>query len=81
MANKVDESMTDAARSDDEGCVTEEFSESRGSSETKEEEVDESCSIIRCKEPSCQASKKFDTILKVSKINSIHKIYNIHLSK
>ena len=36
LAKRVDDSMMDAARSDDEGVVTEDFSESRGSSETKD---------------------------------------------
>ena len=58
--------MTDAQRSDDEGCVTEDFSDSRGSAETKDSVVDDrKCSIIRCQEPSCQATKKFEDILKV----------------
>ena len=54
--------MNDAQRSDDEGVVTEEFSESRGSSDTKEEPE---CPVIRCPDAACLASKKFETILKV----------------
>ena len=36
MSRRVEDSMADAQRSDDEGCITEDFSDSRGSSETKE---------------------------------------------
>ena len=57
--------MNDAQRSEDEGCITEDFSDSRGSSETKVTVEDVKCAVVRCQEPSCQASKKFETILKV----------------
>lgn len=59
--------MADAQRSDDEGCITEDFSDSRGSSETKENigEVREHPAVNRCQEQSCQASKQIETILKV----------------
>ena len=59
--------MNDAQRSDDEGVVTEEFSESRGSSDTKEEPEEAECPVIRCPDAACLASKKFETILKVIK--------------
>lgn len=57
--------MTDAARSDDEGVVTEDFSESRGSSETKDTIDERKCSVAHGQETSCHASQKFDTIMKV----------------
>ena len=66
LSQRVDESMNDAQRSDDEGVVTEEFSESRGSSDTKEEVEEAECPVIRCPDAACLASKKFETILKVS---------------
>ena len=65
MLQKVEDSMNDAQRSDDEGVVTEEFSESRGSSDTKEEPEETGCPVIRCPDVACLASKKFETILKV----------------
>ena len=68
LHQRVEDSMTDAARSDDEGVVTEDFSESRGSSETKDTIDERKCSVIRCQEQSCQASQKFETILKVGLI-------------
>ena len=72
MSRRVEDSMADAQRSDDEGCITEDFSDSRGSSETKENigEVREHPAVNRCQEQSCQASKQIETILKV--ILSIH---------
>ena len=67
MSRRVEDSMADAQRSDDEGCITEDFSDSRGSSETKENigEVREHPAVNRCQEQSCQASKQIETILKV----------------
>ena len=67
MSRRVEDSMADAQRSDDEGCITEDFSDSRGSSETKENigEVREHIAVNRCQEQSCQASKQIETILKV----------------
>ena len=67
MSRRVEDSMADAQRSDDEGCITEDFSDSRGSSETKENigEVREQPAVNRCQEQSCQASKQIETILKV----------------
>lgn len=57
--------MSDAARSDDEGVVTEDFSESRGSSESKDNIDERKCSVVRYAESSCHASQKFETIMKV----------------
>ena len=73
MSRRVEDSMADAQRSDDEGCITEDFSDSRGSSETKENigEVREHPAVNRCQEQSCQASKQIETILKVIYL-SIH---------
>ena len=68
IARRVDEAMLDYQRSEDEGVVTEDFSESRGSSETKEvpeERGGGKCNVVRCEEPKCQAMKKFDNIMKV----------------
>ena len=65
LSRRVDDIMNDAQRSEDEGCITEDFSDSRGSSETKVTVEDVKCTVVRCQEPSCQASKKFETILKV----------------
>ena len=65
--------MNDANRSEDEGCVTEDYSDSRGSSETKVTVEDVKCTVVRCNEPSCQASKKFETIIKVSLIEKSKK--------
>ena len=77
MSRRVEDSMADAQRSDDEGCITEDFSDSRGSSETKENigEVREHPAVNRCQEQSCQASKQIETILKV--ISSTHIILHI----
>ena len=71
--------MADAQRSDDEGCITEDFSDSRGSSETKENigEVREHPAVNRCQEQSCQASKQIETILKVIFIYSFSFIFVI----
>ena len=57
--------MSDAQRSDDEGVATEDFSESRGSSDIKEEPEEAECPLTRCPDTTCQASNKFETILKV----------------
>ena len=65
LARRVEEAMLDYQRSEDEGVVTEDFSESRGSSETKEHPgVVEKCRVVRCEEPRCQAINKFDNIMK-----------------
>ena len=49
--------MSDAQRSDDEGVATEEFSESRGSSDIKEEPEEAECPLTRCPDTTCLASK------------------------
>ena len=50
---------------DDEGVVTEEFSSSRGSSETQEPLVERGkCPRQPCSEPQCQAATKLENIMK-----------------
>ena len=80
MSRRVEDSMADAQRSDDEGCITEDFSDSRGSSETKENigEVREHPAVNRCQEQSCQASKQIETILKVI-LSIFYNLFFIHI--
>ena len=59
--------MLEYLRSEDEGVVTEEFSSSRGSSETQGPLAERGkCSLAPCSEPQCQAATKLDTIMKAS---------------
>ena len=53
LAEKVDESISDFQRSEDEGCITEDYSDSRSSNDQSS----------RCKEPTCESDEKFETIM------------------
>ena len=62
--------MADAARSDDEGV---DFSESRGSSETKDNI--EFRSVDHHTDTACHSSQKFDTIIKVGRQTALAQIF------
>ena len=67
LSRQVEEMMLEYLRSEDEGVVTEEFSSSRGSSETQGPLAERGkCSLAPCSEPQCQAANKLDTIMKAS---------------
>ena len=57
LAEKVDEAIADYQKSEDEGWITEDYSDSRGGGS------DGNNLSSRCKEPTCESDQKFETII------------------
>ena len=62
LVKKVDESISDSQRSEDEGCITEDYSDSRSGGINRGDREDKDYTV-RCKEPTCESDEKFGTII------------------
>ena len=63
LVKKVDDSISDSQRSEDEGCITEDYSDSRRGGSENRENGDGKDFTVRCKEPTCGSDEKFETII------------------